>query len=333
MAHIEILLPKMGESVAEATIIKWLKNEGDAVAADEAMVEIATDWIGQADGDEARFAARASSFDKVAFLFDRMQQGQLDTLVLARMAKTKLAALPELQWKGKPIVDGKEVYYYGNSQGGIYGQTFVTLSPDVQKGVFGVGAANYAVMIWRSRDFEPEKLVMDYLYPNLVEQQLLWMLGQNLWDRTDPFGFVAHTVKDTLPGEDGKPMAPKQVLHQAGRFDMQVPNVATGLGVRTQGVPMLGPSVEKVWGVEEKAGPLDSAYTLWDLHAEPLPPATNAPSDKGDGMGKEPRGSTGETVHEAVRRLPLAIEMMKRFLKPGGKVENVCGGPCDFPKK
>jgi 2-oxoglutarate dehydrogenase E2 component (dihydrolipoamide succinyltransferase) len=45
MAHIEILLPKMGESVAEATIIKWLKNEGDAVAADEAMVEIATDKV------------------------------------------------------------------------------------------------------------------------------------------------------------------------------------------------------------------------------------------------------------------------------------------------
>ena len=45
MSHIEILLPKMGESVAEATIIKWLKNEGDAVAADEAMVEIATDKV------------------------------------------------------------------------------------------------------------------------------------------------------------------------------------------------------------------------------------------------------------------------------------------------
>ncbi|MBK7555565.1 MAG: 2-oxo acid dehydrogenase subunit E2 [Flavobacteriales bacterium] len=45
MSHIEILLPKMGESVAEATIIKWLKNEGEAVKADEPMVEIATDKV------------------------------------------------------------------------------------------------------------------------------------------------------------------------------------------------------------------------------------------------------------------------------------------------
>jgi len=29
MAQVELIMPKMGESVAEATIIKWLKNEGD----------------------------------------------------------------------------------------------------------------------------------------------------------------------------------------------------------------------------------------------------------------------------------------------------------------
>jgi 2-oxoglutarate dehydrogenase E2 component (dihydrolipoamide succinyltransferase) len=45
MSQIEILLPKMGESVAEATIIKWLKKEGDHVEADEPIVEIATDKV------------------------------------------------------------------------------------------------------------------------------------------------------------------------------------------------------------------------------------------------------------------------------------------------
>ncbi len=38
-------MPKMGESIAEATIIKWLKNEGDQVAADESVLEIATDKV------------------------------------------------------------------------------------------------------------------------------------------------------------------------------------------------------------------------------------------------------------------------------------------------
>src|ERR1700744_5307991 len=45
MAKHQLLLPKMGESVAEATIIKWLKKPGDFVNADEAVLEIATDKV------------------------------------------------------------------------------------------------------------------------------------------------------------------------------------------------------------------------------------------------------------------------------------------------
>jgi 2-oxoglutarate dehydrogenase E2 component (dihydrolipoamide succinyltransferase) len=45
MAQVELIMPKMGESVAEATIIKWLKKEGDTIAADETVLEIATDKV------------------------------------------------------------------------------------------------------------------------------------------------------------------------------------------------------------------------------------------------------------------------------------------------
>ena len=45
MSQVELIMPKMGESVAEATIIKWLKKEGDNIAADEIVLEIATDKV------------------------------------------------------------------------------------------------------------------------------------------------------------------------------------------------------------------------------------------------------------------------------------------------
>jgi 2-oxoglutarate dehydrogenase E2 component (dihydrolipoamide succinyltransferase) len=45
MAKYQLLLPKMGESVAEATVIGWLKNPGDKIDADDAVVEIATDKV------------------------------------------------------------------------------------------------------------------------------------------------------------------------------------------------------------------------------------------------------------------------------------------------
>ena len=45
MARFELKLPKMGESVAEATITNWLKSVGDSVEMDEAILEIATDKV------------------------------------------------------------------------------------------------------------------------------------------------------------------------------------------------------------------------------------------------------------------------------------------------
>jgi 2-oxoglutarate dehydrogenase E2 component (dihydrolipoamide succinyltransferase) len=45
MANFELIMPKMGESVAEATIIKWTKNEGDKIKTDETVLEIATDKV------------------------------------------------------------------------------------------------------------------------------------------------------------------------------------------------------------------------------------------------------------------------------------------------
>ncbi|MCB0480117.1 MAG: 2-oxo acid dehydrogenase subunit E2 [Flavobacteriales bacterium] len=45
MAEIEVILPKMGESVAEATITTWLKKAGDTVESEESLVEIATDKV------------------------------------------------------------------------------------------------------------------------------------------------------------------------------------------------------------------------------------------------------------------------------------------------
>ena len=45
MARVELIMPKMGESVSEATIITWSKNVGDMIEMDETIIEIATDKV------------------------------------------------------------------------------------------------------------------------------------------------------------------------------------------------------------------------------------------------------------------------------------------------
>ena len=41
----KILVPVLGESITEATISKWLKNKGDSINVDEALVELETDKV------------------------------------------------------------------------------------------------------------------------------------------------------------------------------------------------------------------------------------------------------------------------------------------------
>ena len=45
MTLVEVTLPKMGESISEATVLNWLKQVGDTVEADETLLEVATDKV------------------------------------------------------------------------------------------------------------------------------------------------------------------------------------------------------------------------------------------------------------------------------------------------
>lgn len=45
MALVELLMPKMGESIMEATVLTWLKSEGDTIEQDESVLEVATDKV------------------------------------------------------------------------------------------------------------------------------------------------------------------------------------------------------------------------------------------------------------------------------------------------
>src|SRR5215510_3750946 len=45
MAIVDLIMPKMGESIMEATILRWHKQPGDSVKMDETILEIATDKV------------------------------------------------------------------------------------------------------------------------------------------------------------------------------------------------------------------------------------------------------------------------------------------------
>jgi len=94
MARFELKLPKMGESVAEATITNWLKEVGDKIEADEAVLEIATDKVDSEVPSEVSGILVEQLFGKD----DLVQVGQtiaiIETEGDAPAAKAQEAAVP-----------------------------------------------------------------------------------------------------------------------------------------------------------------------------------------------------------------------------------------------
>ncbi|MDB4323997.1 2-oxo acid dehydrogenase subunit E2 [Crocinitomicaceae bacterium] len=99
MSQIEIRLPKMGESVTEATITNWLKEIGDTIELDEALVEVATDKVDNELPSEAEgiLVQRFFEVDEVA------QVGDVIAIISADKDAT-VAEKPTIQTKTKPAV-------------------------------------------------------------------------------------------------------------------------------------------------------------------------------------------------------------------------------------
>lgn len=93
MAEQELIMPKMGESITEATILKWMKNEGDTVAVDEPVLEIATDKV-----DSEVPSPFAGTITKVMYkVGDVVQVGKAIAMISSTAAagSTKASAPPQ----------------------------------------------------------------------------------------------------------------------------------------------------------------------------------------------------------------------------------------------
>lgn len=105
MARFELKLPKMGESVAEATITNWLKEVGDRIEADEAVLEIATDKVDSEVPSEVSGILVEQLFGKD----DLVQVGQTIAIIETEGGElesiVKEAVAPEIVAEVTKIVD------------------------------------------------------------------------------------------------------------------------------------------------------------------------------------------------------------------------------------
>jgi len=287
------------------------------LASDFGFVIAATDWQGFSAADVPAIAGLVTDLGRFPRLSERLHQGVLNQLVLARLMRSPagFAAHAAFRVGDAPLIDTSEVYYYGNSLGGIEGGVVMALSQEARRGVLGVAAANYSTLLHRSAAFAPFLAVLRAAYPDPVDRHVLLGLIQQLWDRSDPNGWQ-HRI---LPGL-GPDTPPHRILLLMGTGDAAVANLGTEIMARSMGLPQLAPVLRSYRDVPEVDGPFDGSALVVSTFDVPEPPITNTPPVENG-------------VHEAVRALTAIQAMIDGFLRPAGRIENLCtAGPtlaCD----
>ncbi len=306
----------------------------EALASGHNIVICSTDFWGLANGDTLNDAAALANLNLFPAVIDRLQQGALNMLYLGRLMLNPagLASNAAFQQLGRPVVESSNLYYDGNSQGGIEGGMLTALSPDFRHAVLGVTGIDYAnVLVQRSTDFAPFGTLLYAAYPDPSLHPLLLDLMQQLWDRGEPDGYAEQMTAHPLPDTPSH-----QVLMQIAYGDHQVSMYAAAIEARTVGAsayePALDLSTNRVqdrnlfYGLAAIKGfPFNgSAVEIWDSgpgHTSPPPLTNTPPAQTTTGDEQDP--------HEDPRNTPAAQQQISDFLQPGGAVTNVCGGtPC-----
>ena len=281
-----------------------------------------TALIGMAEEDTGNAAAILADPTNFSTLADRLLQGHLNTLYLGRLMRHPdgLVSDPAFRTNAdEPLLDVDELSYYGISQGGIMGPVSTAVATDWNRGVFGVPGVNYSTLLNRSVDFDTFQLILDPAFPDKLDQAVVLLAIQMLWDRGEGNGYVNH-FREPLPGLDQK-----YGLIQGALGDFQVANVAMDVMARSMGASVgagaaevRSTDVEPFWGVDRiESYPFDGSGVVLFDSGTPLPPITNTP----------PRDGTDP--HEDVRRAPAAYDQVAAFLQPDGMVVDTCGaGPC-----
>lgn len=299
----------------------------------------ATDWYGMATEDFVAGVMHNILADIGQFprQVDRSQQGVLAAMYLAELLQHPdgFASHPAFRHgSGDTLVyDPSEVFYDGNSQGGILGGALVATAPNIHRGVLGVPGSNYSLLLRRYGDFNTRfGFIMYDAYKDELDRSVVFALMQMLWDRAENNGYLSHLAGRHLPNTP----TDKAVLLHVALGDYQVTHWSAEIMARSIGAAMHEPTARlgrttdsnPYYGIPFITYPhRGHALMIWDSgdvdpetrRGNPLPPTIN----------KGPDTSIGRDPHESPRNTVAARLQKSEFMKTGGIVIDVCGdGPC-----
>jgi hypothetical protein len=285
-------------------------------------VMVASNWLGLSETDAPYIAEMLSSdLSKFQMVPDRCQQGVLLALLVMRTMQQghiySEAALADVN--GKPILQANpDMYYTGNSCGGILGTVYMAASTDVQRAVIGVGGGPFSLLLPRSKDFELLFTDLKLRYAEPLARSFLFAWLQQLWIRADPAGYAGYVTKNTLPNTKKHTL-----VFQSGLGDAQVSVLGVYFLARSTDAVMFKSNVvfadTTLYGFDFVADDVTvnnaSTAVTWQWSDVPEDPLHNFPANEEYDTHDNPRKDTN------------AQDMMYHFFNTGNTV-NTCEGPC-----
>jgi hypothetical protein len=283
------------------------------------MVTVVTDLQGMASEDhdaaygDAVTETLTGDIGTWKSMVDRQHMGLVNELLVMKMMKgafSKDAKVTELTADKHSPIDTTTSYYRGDSQGGIFGTTYMSISTDVTRGILGEPGGSYSMILYRSEDFGPFFFLLGLQYADSLDVNVALGLVQMLWDRTEPDGYMPYISENMLPG------TPKHnVLLNCAIGDHQVSTLGAHVIARAIGAKNLKPTNREIFQIPSADGPFTgNGITEVNFNLPPVP------------LGNEPM-TAGEDPHDKVRQMmPIMLEEQE-FLK-NGNVKNFCGGAC-----
>ena len=277
----------------------------------------AIDWFGFAQGDLPNILLTLLDLSNFGIVPDASQQGMLNWMFLARamLHPDGFASHPAFRRTGNPeapvTFDRRDVFYYGNSQGGILPAPMQAVSPDINRGVYGVPGMNYSMLLRRSKDFTLYSIPLYLAYPDELDRNLAFALIQMLWDRGENSGYAAYlterdkAVDGTQPNLSG---TDNYVLLHTAFADQEVTHWSVDMMARTMGIPVddrdvlrypgLNPEIAPYYaiprlGFDERGRGAGSANIVWVQPGVLSPPLAEVPPLDGPNPHSYPRGHGG----------------------------------------
>jgi hypothetical protein len=269
------------------------------LAEDHCLVILAGDFIGLTENDLRTAADAVTDLNRGATVTEKLGQSVIDFMALESIARGPMAAAPEFQIGGKPVIDPANTFYVGGSLGGIMGNVLMAYDPNLTRGVLAVPGGAWSLLFERSNAWSLLKPIVQGAYPDPAVYALNVALFGMAFEPYDPITTAAHVIKDPL---FGNPV--KNILMWYSTGDCLVSNITTELVAREMGMPMIGPAVRAPWGLTPTPGPQANGLVLFDDHPSPLPPETNEPPARDNG------------THAGINRKPAALRMVQSFLIP-----------------